>query len=117
MIVVESSAERFQSVLCNKQRIDDTIQTWTRRREWSVRTGSDVPRLRLSLMKLSLQVRLSDFDIQSGHVRRLMPEQLHHGGEGHAGAKHLSGICVPHPVWDDAARNADSVTDLVQVIA
>ena len=116
MTVVESSAERFQSVLCDEQRIDDTIQTWTRR-EWCVRTGSDVPGLRLSLMKLSLQVRLSDLDIQSGHVRRLMPEQLHHGGEGHAGAKHLSGICVPHPVWNDAARNADSVTDLVQVIA
>ena len=29
----------------------------------------------------------------------------------------LSGICVPHPVRDDAAPNADSVTDLVQVVA
>src|SRR5688500_13685515 len=62
-----------------------------------MRTGSDVPRLRLSLMKLSLQVRLSDLDIYSGHVRRLMPEQLHHGREGHAGAKHFSGI-VSEPV-------------------
>ena len=100
MTVGESSAERFQSVLCGEQRIDDTIQTWTRRCEWSVRTWSDVPRLRLSLMKFSLQVRLSNLDIQSGHVRRLMPEQLYHGGEGHAGAKHLSGIGVAAMLHD-----------------
>jgi hypothetical protein len=37
MTVAQSSAEHFQSVLCDEQRIDDTIQALTRRREWRLR--------------------------------------------------------------------------------
>ena len=74
MTVFQGSAEHFQRVLCDEQRIDNSIEARTRRFHWSLRTGSDVPRLRLSLMKLSLQVGLSDFDVQRGHVRRFMPE-------------------------------------------
>lgn len=68
-------------------------------------------------MKLALQVRQGDVEIQHRHVGRGVAEEFHDGGKADAGTKHLCGIGVSHLVRNDARGDAHRKGNLVQVVA
>jgi len=75
-----------------------------------------VPRLRSSQLEFTLQVGLCDFDVSHRHFWRGMAKQFHQRGETHTRAQHFSRVCVSKLVWNDADRQVDGGTYLVQII-
>ena len=50
----QRTTEHFDGMLSEQQRIDDTVQTATRRETWGFRLWREMPRFRSSQMKLPL---------------------------------------------------------------
>ena len=46
-------------------------------------------------VKLTLEVKLSDFEITHGHADLSMTQQLHESGKAHSEPEHFGGISVP----------------------
>src|ERR1035437_2220316 len=115
--VRQVASEHLHYVLSGQQRVDYTVQAGAGGSEVRFRLGCQVPRLRAGLMKLALQIRQSNLEIQHGHLGRGVTEQLHDRNKLYAGTKHLSGIGVTKLVRNDALRNACLGTYRMQVSA
>jgi hypothetical protein len=57
-----------------------------------------------SKLKLALQVLLSDFEIEQGHVDIFVPQQLHEGRQADAQAEHFCGKCMSKAVRGNTLR-------------
>lgn len=76
-----------------------------------------MPRFGTSLLEFPLEIIQGHLDIEHSHVGRSVAGQFHQSGKTDASAKHFRGIGMPQLVRDDASRQAQSMTDLVQIAA
>src|SRR6266545_5397633 len=94
-------------MLSEQQRIDDTVQTTARREVRGFRLRRAMPRLRSGQMKLPLQIGSNNVDVAHRHLGIDVPKQLHEGRQAYPCAYHLTGVCVPELVRNDAGADAD----------
>ena len=94
-------------MLSEHQRIDDTVQATARRETRGFRLRREMPRLRPGQMKLPVQIASSNINVAHRHLGIDVPEQLHERRQAYPCAHHLTGICVPELVRNDAGRDAD----------
>src|SRR3954449_13321099 len=66
-------------------------------------------------MKLPLQIGSNNIDVAHSHLGINVPEQLHERGQAHPGAYHLTGICVPQLVRNDAGGDTDGSDNIGKV--
>lgn len=66
-------------------------------------------------MKLALQIASSNVDVAHRHLGINVPEQLHERRQAYPCAYHLTGICVPELVRNDAGGDTDGSDNLGKV--
>src|SRR3954451_7408938 len=66
-------------------------------------------------MKLPLQIGSNNIDVAHSHLGINVPEQLHERRQAHPGAHHLTGICVPQLVRNDAGGDTDGSDNIGKV--
>lgn len=108
----QRSAEYLDGMLGEQERIYDTAQTCARRGDRGFRLRRQVPRLRSGQKKLPLQI---GSHVAHGHFGINVPEQLHERRQAHPRAHHLTGICVPELVRDDAGGDTDGSDNIGKV--
>jgi hypothetical protein len=74
-----------------------------------------MPGLRSRQMKLPLQIGSSNVDVAHRHLGIDMPEQLHERRQAHPCAYHLTGICMPELVRNDAGGDTDRSDNIGKV--
>ena len=113
--VRQRATEHFDGMLSEQQRIDDTVQTaaWRGVRGFGLRR--QMPGLGSSQMELPLQIGSGDVDVAHRHLGIEVPEQLHERRQAYPCAYHLTGICVPELVRNDAGWDADRSNNVGKV--
>jgi hypothetical protein len=66
-------------------------------------------------MELPLQIGSGDVDVAHRHFGIDVPEQLHERGQTYPCAYHLTGVCVPELVGNDAGADTDCIDNIGKV--
>jgi hypothetical protein len=66
-----------------------------------------MPGLRSGQMELPLQIGSNNVDVAHRHLGIDVPQKLHERRQAYPCAYHLTGVCVPELVRNDAGRDAD----------
>src|SRR6516162_2478167 len=74
-----------------------------------------MPGLRTGQMELPLQIGSGDVDVAHRHLGIEVPEQLHERRQTYPCAYHLTGICVPELVRNDAGADTDGSDNIGKV--
>ena len=59
-------------------------------------------RMQTSLQKLALQISLSDLDVQHGHARGFVTEQVHDPNQADTAMEHIGGVGMSELMRDGA---------------
>src|ERR1019366_8713508 len=113
--VRQGATERLDGMLSEQQRIDYTVQTAALRGVRGSRLRRQVPGLRSGQMELPLQIGSNNVDVAHRHLGIDVPEQLHERRQAYPCAYHLTGVCVPELVRNDAGADADRSDNIGKV--
>ena len=75
----------------------------------------EMPGLGSGQMKLPLQIGSNNVDVAHRHLGIDVPQKLHERRQAYARAYHLTGVCVPELVRNDAGADADSGDNIGKV--